>query len=293
MAQKCYTYIPMRLPLFVILPVFAISAHGGTISLPEATATVLAGEFDGAFYEFTGPPAQVAEYIQTGVAGAEAQALPEGPITIIVNDYPIYGPSVGATSNGDLLATSSLTYYFIVSGTAGTQVPIDVSGFVVANISAPALGEGVYAAAYATMTITDETTGAVYLEEYVCNGACGSGPTLTYTTFLDLPLMITAGDEVQVQMGAVANPQGAVSTTAIADPYFQIDPTFASENPGYNLEFSAGVDNAEGPAAVPESSTLGLVGVGVLLIVLGHKRLASRERNFYLDIAAGCGGVDQ
>jgi hypothetical protein len=74
----------------------------------------------------------------------------------------------------------------------------------------------------------------------------------------------------EVELAASAYSPGSVSLAqSLADPLFQIDAGFLADNPGYSLEFSPGVENAELssvplPAALPllGSAVLGLAGFG-------------------------------
>jgi len=82
----------------------------------------------------------------------------------------------------------------------------------------------------------------------------------------------------EIQLGAEAFPDAAdqyeslgTVASAIADPFIEIDPTFASANPGYSLVFSSGVNNV---SSVPEPSSFGFFTL--IIVILAMCRVRSK-----------------
>jgi hypothetical protein len=274
--------------IFLSTLVIAGNAMADPILLAPATGTVGATNFSEG-----GGPGPIngllpeSTVFEEGLDAGIAEALGVGPATIVQNGFPVLGPVVDASANGPLFASATADYEFTISGPANTLVPIDVSGFVftaLENTPPPP----VHTQASAFVTIYDLTTDSLLLDVAACDGN-DCNPVVTFTDFNKRPLMVTSSDIYDVQLGAIAFPDAADQfaglgslAQAIADPYIEINSAFAAANPGFSLEFSAGVENVQS-TATPEPSYAILPLVGIMLAVTVFKR---KRGNFGVELSS-------
>lgn len=134
------------------------------------------------------------------------------------------------------------------------NVALLVSGDVWASVNNAISGN---AQAWVEIVAPFETTGNQLLYEYVLADCCTGGLSISSDDFSDA-ITVTSGMLYDVYLNADLSIEGISLASANADPYIQIDPAFASANPGFSLEFSDGIDNA--PITTPEPRSLALVG---------------------------------
>lgn len=189
-----------------------------------------------------------------------------GVATVTIDSNPTQGLFINAQSTGYTLATGEAIFSIEVSGPENTMATIDISGFtnaLFANLTpgssailstVDTLGSPEYFAACAGTSLDENCTGS--------NVTVGPGP------FSLIPVVIPTNTPIEMQVfaGADALDNGGFGTTlnATADPYFQLDPSFVSSNPGYSLDFSPGFFNVQSTVPEPGSSTSALFGVLVL-----------------------------
>ncbi len=65
---------------------------------------------------------------------------------------------------------------------------------------------------------------------------------------------------------------GTATAYAVADPTFQVDPSFLAANPGYNLEFSDGIGNRVGGVTEPATWAMLLGGFGLTGAALRRRK---------------------
>jgi hypothetical protein len=85
----------------------------------------------------------------------------------------------------------------------------------------------------------------------------------------------SGGDLIEITLAATATPENSnllgTSANAIADPYFQIDPTFAAANPDVSLIFRPGIENVP-LTATPEPSDFLVTGAAMVGMILVYRR---------------------
>jgi hypothetical protein len=226
--------------LFSLLTVTA-PARAAIIDLPNVTAEVITAGGD-----FVGTPTltsqSITEFDGVGIASVTSGA-----------------PSVGVSATGAQAAFATENYYFAVIGPTNPSVPTFVSGVVFATAT-----ETGGASASASITDANNQTN---LNEQALDAPIN--PQLYQAShFYRVPLFLASNSPYEVSLLAAAGgadpaEQRGAHAQADADPYVQIDPSFLAANPGYSLEFSAGIDNVPISAA-PLPAALPLFGSGVI-----------------------------
>jgi len=210
--------------------------------------------------------------VQTVPFGATTQAVYGQPTQSSSYDGPLGSISVASVSGTIPFAKVSSSgpstageaaesYFFQIQGPANTSnIPGSISGnlFTLGNaylVSAaidafqlvPGAGAIIAGGHYPGNYPGDElgTPGLGMPVESVSGG----GASTQLRHFTDA-VSFSSNTLYEVELGAAVYTDAAGQIAeAIADPYIKIDPSFLAANPGYSLEFSAGIDN------VPMSET--------------------------------------
>lgn len=178
------------------------------------------------------------------------------------------GASVNAASADSYIAQAEATYFFEVnysgSGTASHFVPI----FVTSSGSATASGSGNAGASFSIGGNLQASASA------------NQGYPALPTSFSGVKTFYAGTGQYQVDLYASADGTDGYSgsapgaASAFVDPYFEIDPTFASQNPGYSLAFSDGIVNAPSVSPVPEPTTPILLASGLAVLAFSRRKKA-------------------
>jgi hypothetical protein len=187
-----------------------------------------------------------------------------GAATASAASGPVDGLVLSATATGNTDAGASVSYFFEIAGPGNGNVLVDVSGLLQASMTGPILFNG--PVSYAVMNVS--VNGNTYLQEQAAQGyGYNQVPTDSFSDSVLLP----ANQVIYVQLSAdaVADANHLQQTTTYAgtasvDPYFQIDPNFASSNPGYSLAFSSGINNVPA-SSTPEPASFVSLGTGLLV----------------------------
>lgn len=192
-------------------------------------------------------------------------------------------------------AGSVLAYYMAVSGPADGYVPVRMQALLEGGHTGPSAfgGEG---GAY--LLIFREVGNVPIYNRYLFTQEDHDAFTVD-TTFL-----FQANEIYRIGLAAGASARGVgleedgsdfsgygdassapTFSYGSADPYFSIDPDFLSGNPGYSLQFSAGIGNEpspwmiDGPGGVPEPASWMLMigGFGLAGVALRRRRRASAD----------------
>jgi len=200
-------------------------------------------------------------FVYTQCDGSPGNATPEcsGPGS---QSYAQLGSTnAGASSSSLYAADGSVTYYMQLAydgnGTPSYFVPV----FMTANGSASASGsDGV---AEAGISVSGNS------EALACAGYGGCSTKFNPPSFSGTITIHEAPGVHQITLNASAAGGPGGSASAYIDPYFQIDPAFLAQKPGYSLNFSAGVVNA---ASVLEPAAWLMACCGVVLLGVGRSR---------------------
>lgn len=210
----------------------------------------------------------------------------------------IDGPAVGAYLTGggqNDSATASLQYFVTLSG-GPEAVPVLVSGaYQTVNPDVLPRGGGTDAAAFININTTDPGEGFIRSFRFRFRSECFNYPPELQEENPEMncgagtfggTVTMTENYSLKVSMTAIAFRRHEDSflgpASAYIDPFFQIDPVFASAHPGYMLTFDPGVGNAPpaGPnAVVPEPGSLALAVAGLTGIVGLRRRSIRDERS--------------
>lgn len=166
-----------------------------------------------------------------------------------------------------------LTYFFEVTGPAGTTATLDVyaSGAAAASATGGTANIGT-ATADANFYIANTNTNATLLTENVTQSqVVGQAAVAASTVLPEASITVQAGTVYAVWMSAYARVTGnnngwndTLAASASIDPFLAIDPATANAS-SYGLSVSQGVGNST-PVPIPGtwlllSSALGLAGV--------------------------------
>ena len=234
------------------------------ITLPGATGTEIAG---GQAYNESGgaiPPTLSASY-SDGVDAAVATATPFGPI-------------VSASATGALIASASEEYYFEVVASSDITVPVNLYGLVSTGLGPSPTGS---ADAYAEVKIYDTSANnLVVLYLWDCLGyGCNQSNVIDVAGSFTQSLSLSANTLFKIELGAVANPNGAPGVSnanAAADPFIQIDPSFAAANPSVSVVVSPGISNVP-VSTTPEPSALSLMVLSLGITWFAQRRSQRRR----------------
>ena len=176
-----------------------------------------------------------------------------------------YSPTVSLTStsaDNTEAASASVFYQFTLNGpTTGIGVPINIAW-------STSLAAATAASASEYILI-----GSTYLTDE--SGISGT----TYANSGVYATTASTGTAQGVLMLASAHGSTNGSASAFVDPYLSIDPSFFSDNPGYNpsdfsFSFSSPLIQNAQSESVPEPSSLAMLAAG--LVALGKARRARR-----------------
>lgn len=156
-----------------------------------------------------------------------------------------------------------------------------VEGLVSAFLGPVIAGEG---SAYSYVEVFDLTQDQTILNLWDCEGyGCpnaGDDDIAFIAGLFTQPVDIQGGDLIEITLQASVNPVDpylpGTTANALADPYFQIDPSYLNANPGVSLEFSPGINNVP-VSSTPEPSCVGLAGIAIAC-AFGRRRFSNRTR---------------
>jgi hypothetical protein len=181
-------------------------------------------------------------------------------------------PSVTAVATSNSQEMYSVTvaqgvYYMSVLGGAGALVPTRMRGLLEASDGAT-FWPGSHVA-NSLLIVRDVSTDELIWGTSLFAMFGFSDPVQRRE--VDQILNLRAGRVYRIIMHAFAGATGTnadyenarVTSRAFVDPYFNIDPLFLSDNPGFSLAFSPGVGNTLPPTGgIPEPSTWALMILG-------------------------------
>ena len=218
-------------------------------------------------WSYAGPP--------YGHAGATAVGAPTVTATAIT----------GATAlNTSVRSRAGLDYWLEVNGPTGERpVPIDYISRI--TVSASGRGGGNEGSTAFAQFI---------LQEYTANADGSPNRNLSninwaldaqtrYSSKADIKTslisgvyQLVAGNLLATAIIADVSAQDGGSASALADPYFFIDPIFSANHPGYSLSFSPFAGNVRPVANIPEPADLGamMLGCGLAGAALRRSKIA-------------------
>jgi hypothetical protein len=112
-------------------------------------------------------------------------------------------------------------------------------------------------------------------EALACAGVGGCSTKFNPPSFSGTTTIYEAPGLYQIALNASAAGGNGSSASASVDPYFQIDPVFLALNPGYSLDFSAGVVNAA--TTVPEPAAWLMACCGAALVGVMRRRFLAGQ----------------
>jgi hypothetical protein len=257
-------------------------AKANTITLPGATATVQAVVFTPTCdpndpYCSTSSAlciqdvlaiCEVENYTGSPPLSAVAIGWGTGVATAEISPFPV----VSASSTGGGIVNATLTYQFEIVGPSYNSVPTTVSGTTTAYLTNGT--DQTRSIAIASVQITNSALevldSSACITEFNDDAPCwGWGIAGSFSQNLSLTSNVVytalisayanAADPCEIIGGCYA-----VSATASADPYIQIDPAFLAANPGYSLVLSPSVGNIPTSSSTPEPTSFGLVAAGLI-----------------------------
>jgi hypothetical protein len=233
-----------------------------------------------------------------GFGSATANADVTSDLSVIAQTHAL--TSYGQFLNYTAQSSASLTYNVQVFGDSVELVPIRMIGTLSVGSSSYGYASGgngtaTWGIGNYTQVIEGNSGGTL-----TCGSANGVGDGVCETTFSTLFLLRSYGNGVGGQalnafLSATANSSatefvdidgteyvGNSDIKAVADPFFEIDPTWAADHPGYSLQFSDSIVNGvPGPAGdaggVPEPAAWALMiaGFGMAGAALRRRRAAA------------------
>jgi len=225
----------------ILLPGSWASTEAGVGAGPAAALAA----YGDPFIANEGPAPQASVYTSAGGPYGTAKS---------VAAVSASGQVASVSAVGQAGAVAQDIYWFEVPGPKNTKVPVTETGFVLANVQNESFG-GASASAYASVvSFTYDKTTTLGRSVQFRN-------SLSLTTNTPYEVVLNA----QVSSWDIGETAGTVAT-AVADPYFQIDPAFLAANPGYSLEFSPGITNQQ-IAAVPLPASFPLFVTGLLALM--------------------------
>jgi len=204
--------------------------------------------------------------------------------------FAMADPSVPAVSvrslNGSSIS-SSLEYFYDISGPTNALVPISVSYSIsIVGLGNPLLPFGI-GGFQATAETAVESQNAFTVEELtglfsgpgcvvltcVVNGL-RAGPNTPASQVQSGTLSLTAQANIpyQIVLGVNAFQIGFGEVRVFADPYIEIDPSFLADNPGFAVEVSLGISNAP-ISAVPEPASIAIFAVALAGLQMRRRSL--------------------
>jgi hypothetical protein len=197
-------------------------------------------------------------------AEASVSRLPElrAGLNIRASDTPNSGFHLGSYA--------TLDYTFQVLGSPDSIfIPVRYVAMLTAiSYGIAYSGYGAYAQSFLNITQGNRIQSYQACSNTIAYGNCSqaSGSSLFISGVI---YVMPNSDIVSVSERAAVEGNRYGAAYAFADPYFKIDPLFATTNPNYTLAFSAGISNAP-ISDVPEVSSwltmiLGFLGVGTIL----------------------------
>jgi hypothetical protein len=233
-----------------ILVVFAmtVSVRANSISLPGANGEEIAS---------LNSPAPGAQVSSGPIPPARVATYFNGLDTAVASANLV--PTVSASATGGGIASASENYYFELAGPTDINIPVSLSGIAGAGLGPFSIAS---AEAYAEIKIFDLTANSFVLDLWDCAGLfCTRGDVIAIAGSYTQSLSLMSNTEFEIELTATANPLGT-SANAVADPYIQIDPSFAAATPGFSVLVSQGISNAP-VSSTPEPSTVSLILVSL------------------------------
>lgn len=209
--------------------------------------------------------------ITGGGTNAAGASFTNAASSLLVNGNPTASASGGAGT----WAQAILDFYFVVSGPAGTQVPVNVTGTV--SVSRPA---GSTANLQAVISRADADLNPIDPMLFACFGtadpACSRGSgILTQTATISYSVDVNTTQAVFMFAYVDARTATSGNFSAFADPVVSIDPGFAHAA-DYRIFLSPGI-----AAAVPEPASGWSLAIGLLGLahVVKRRRRSQSEQN--------------
>lgn len=227
------------------------AATAGPISLPAASTTTQCINGQNGVIAGTGPC---------------SQSYGDGSDSITTSLLPFAGLSGNAAVAGfvtdDYAAYATLDYSFeVVGGNPGDQVPLLIFTDLLTSIGGDA---------YAFSEIIVSGLGSVVACQSYGN-TCPDTATANFSGSFAVTATSGTVEDVHLEIEASTNPiLGASTSSASADPFIEINPSFANAA-DYSILFSPGVGNAT--ASTPEPGTLMLIGCCAPLLFLARRYL--------------------
>lgn len=205
---------------------------------------------------------------QSGSDGSDSTSFTVSPFSSLTAQAAV----VGGVPDGFAV----LNYSFeVVGGNPGDQVPLLIAtGLSAITSVGPAISDG-----YAFSEIV-VSTGLAGANETICSVGCcaGTGET-SFSGVLDATAASGTIDTVHLEVEASSQslPGLGITSSASADPYIYVDPSFAGAS-NYSILVSPGVGNAlPSSTATPEPGSLWLVPIAMGAILA--ERLRRRRAN--------------
>lgn len=243
-------------------------AHASSLSiLPAVMGETLT------FEELTGVPTVTnfgipSSTVTTYHYGGSASASISNGGTVLATQAAMGRLDGGFGDGLPVQAQSKLTYYEVVGPPSPNSIPLNLQ----ANLS----GSGDLGLALFNLQYPNQTPASIFQAV-----ACGGGCTPGYQPHVSInqPLSVSANQPIEVQEEADALTDGTYTAQSSIDPFISIDPSFLTDNPGYALAFSDGIDNSPlSPTPLPPAAAMFATALAALGTFAWRRRALDRSR---------------